>query len=145
MRVELRETKSERDALRSTAESDTSAADSASAQLAELTERADAAERERDRLRNERDALTEKSTFYEQAAKEASASLAAASSAQVAAEQQFAELQATLDARHEEFRQERNRLSRENERLEKQVAQLQAELESARSGIGGALRKRFGG
>ena len=67
LRVELREIRAERDALRSTAESATAAADSANAQLAELTERAEAAERERDRLRDEHGALMEKSTFYEQA------------------------------------------------------------------------------
>ena len=145
LRNELRETRAELDALRSRAEESALSAESANAQVAGLTQRAELAEHERDRLRLAHTELTEKSTFYEQAAKEASSSLAAASAAQVEAEKQAADAQAALDARHEEFRQERNRLSRENDRLQKEVERLQAELDAAQSGLGGALRRRFGG
>ena len=145
LRNELREVKSELESLRTQAAEATASAVSANAQLAELKERAESAELERDHLRGEHQALTEKSTFYEQAAKEAALSLAAASASQVEAESKATDLQSTLDARHEEFRQERNRLSRENERLQKQVEQLESEVKAAKGGLGGVLRRRLGG
>lgn len=145
LRNELREAKSELESSRTQAAEATASAESANAQLAELSARAESAELERDHLRGEHQALTEKSTFYEQAAKESTSSLAAAASAQVEAESQAKVSQSTLDERHEEFRQERNRLSRENERLQKQVEQLEAEVEASKGGLGGALRRRFGG
>ena len=144
LRNELHEAKSELATLREQAAAATQAAETATARLTAFTERAESAERERDQLRVDHQALTEKSSFYEQAAKDASSSLAAASAAQVEAEAKATELQVALDQRHEEHRQERNRLSRENERLEKQVAQLETALEESKRGIGDTLRRRFG-
>lgn len=144
LRNELRDAKAELAALRVQEASATASAETANEQLAQWQERAATAERERDQLRAERSQLLEQSTFYEQAGKESTSALATASAAQVESEQRATELQSTLDQRHEEFRQERNRLSRDNERLQKQVDQLTAELERARTGLGGALKRRLG-
>ncbi len=144
LRNELRDAKAELASLRVQEASATASAETANEQLAQWQERAATAERERDQLRAERSQLLEQSTFYEQAGKESASALATASAAQVESEQRATELQSTLDQRHEEFRQERNRLSRDNERLQKQVDQLTAELERARTGLGGALKRRLG-
>ena len=70
-------------------------------------------------------------------AKEAASSLAAASAAQVEAERQAADLQVKLDAQHEESRQERNRLNRENERLTKQAPAVGVGARGGAQGRGG--------
>ena len=144
LRTELRALKGELEAANGKIVASEQAATSANDRAEELAAQLAEAKQANATLSAQQASLTEKATFYEQAAKESAASLAAAAAAQSAAEQRAAELEAKLDEQHSQHRTELNRITRERDQLQKTLAAAEAQLEAARSGLGGALRRRFG-
>ena len=144
LRTELRALKSELETANERIAASDAVATSANGRAEDLAAQLAEAEQANATLSSQQTSLTERATFYEQAAKESAASLAAAAAAQSAAEQRTAELEAKLDEQHSQHRTELNRITRERDQLQKTLATTEAQLEAARSGLGGALRRRFG-